>query len=187
LTLGAALVLIACGAPHQPPRHERLSDAAASFELAPARYDKPRPPIALVSGDGTALTLTSIGAASVVEGPLAFTERAPAVRGGASQVSGRLAPELIQRVVRANFAAMRRCYQEGLARQPSLQGRISVRFVIERDGKVANVATSGDLADDEVKRCVGRPHGRRPPLRGDDRPGLRRARPRRELLRPLTL
>jgi len=30
----------------------------------------------------------------------------------------------------------RRCYAEGLARNPNLEGRVSVRFVIGRDGSV---------------------------------------------------
>lgn len=49
---------------------------------------------------------------------------------------GRLAPELIQRVVREGFPAMRVCYEAGLGRDRKLAGRLAVRFVIERDGKV---------------------------------------------------
>jgi hypothetical protein len=53
-------------------------------------------------------------------------------------VNGRIPPELIQKVVRANFAEMRRCYEAGLARTPTLRGKITTKFVIARDGTVSS-------------------------------------------------
>ncbi|MBI5533049.1 MAG: AgmX/PglI C-terminal domain-containing protein [Deltaproteobacteria bacterium] len=76
---------------------------------------------------------------------------------GASTVSGRLPPEAIQRVVRASFGRFRFCYEKGLRANPSLAGRVSVRFVIARDGSVAAVGDAGsDLRDREVVQCVER-------------------------------
>ena len=81
--------------------------------------------------------------------------RAPQVRMGATSVSGRLPPEVIQRIVRQNYGRFRMCYEEGLARNPNLEGRVSVRFVIGRDGSVSNVANGGsDLPDNGVVQCV---------------------------------
>lgn len=70
--------------------------------------------------------------------------------------SGRLAPEVIKKVVRANNAKFRACYQEGLKKDPTLRGRVVTRFVIGPDGHVESAATSGDLKDDDVKECVAR-------------------------------
>ncbi len=79
----------------------------------------------------------------------------PQVRMGATQVSGRLPPEVIQRIVRQNFGRFRLCYENGLKNNPSLQGRVAVRFVIGRDGAVANVGNGGsDLPDAGVVGCV---------------------------------
>ena len=64
----------------------------------------------------------------------------PQVRMGATSVSGRLPPEVIQRIVRQNFGRFRLCYENGLRNNPNLQGRVAVRFVIGRDGAVSNVA-----------------------------------------------
>ena len=76
-------------------------------------------------------------------------------RCGESLVSGRLPPEAIQRIVRLNFGRIRLCYEKGLITNPNLQGRVSVRFVIGRDGAVSNVADGGsDLPDTGVKACV---------------------------------
>jgi hypothetical protein len=81
--------------------------------------------------------------------------RAPRVRMGATQVSGRLPPEVIQRIVRQNYGRFRMCFEQGLARNPNLEGRVAVRFVIGRDGSVSNVSNGGsDLPDSGVVSCV---------------------------------
>jgi Ca-activated chloride channel family protein len=83
--------------------------------------------------------------------------RPPRVRMGATHISGRLPPEVIQRIVRQNFGRFRGCYQQGLLRDAKLEGRVVVRFVIGRDGRVSKVkVTGGDLADEGVRSCVTR-------------------------------
>jgi len=80
---------------------------------------------------------------------------APKMRMGATTVSGRLPPEVIQRIVRQNFGRFRMCFEQGLVRNPNLEGRVSVRFVIGRDGAVSNVANGGsDLPDSQVISCI---------------------------------
>jgi hypothetical protein len=47
------------------------------------------------------------------------------------------------------------CYEQGLSRNPNLQGRVSARFVIGRDGSVSNASNGGsDLPDSAVVSCV---------------------------------
>ncbi|HKQ19765.1 MAG TPA: AgmX/PglI C-terminal domain-containing protein, partial [Candidatus Eisenbacteria bacterium] len=83
--------------------------------------------------------------------------RAPQVRMGATTVNGRLPPEVIQRIVRQNYGRFRLCYENGLRNNPNLQGRVSVRFVIGRDGAVSNVSNGGsDMPDAAVIQCVVR-------------------------------
>ncbi|NOU28543.1 MAG: AgmX/PglI C-terminal domain-containing protein [Polyangiaceae bacterium] len=82
------------------------------------------------------------------------------VRPGTVAVSGRLPPEVIQRIVRGSMPRMRRCYESGLARNPKLAGRVTTRFVIGRDGAVSQVIDGGsDLADKAVGECVRRAFG----------------------------
>jgi Ca-activated chloride channel family protein len=70
-------------------------------------------------------------------------------------VSGRLAPELIQRIVRSNYGRFRLCYEQGLVRNPSLEGRVVVRFIIDQSGSVAHATNSGStLPDSQVVQCV---------------------------------
>lgn len=77
-------------------------------------------------------------------------------------VHGKLSPEQIQAAVRAQFSVFRRCYEDGLRRDPTLQGLIVTKFVIGRDGRV-NDPSSGVvnpdrgkpiMPDREVVRCV---------------------------------
>ncbi len=76
---------------------------------------------------------------------------------GATSVSGRLPPEVIQRIVRQNFGRFRLCYENGLRNNPNLLGRVGVRFVIGRDGAISNVSNGGsDLPDGGVISCVVR-------------------------------
>ena len=81
---------------------------------------------------------------------------APRPRGmrmGATSVSGRLPPEVIQRIVRVNYDRLRRCYERGLAKKPDLTGRATTKFVINRSGKVSDAKTTGDLPQG-VLSCV---------------------------------
>jgi outer membrane biosynthesis protein TonB len=62
---------------------------------------------------------------------------------------------VIQRVVRQSFGRFRGCYEDGLRTNPNLEGRVTARFVIARDGSVATVQSGGtDLPDPRVVSCV---------------------------------
>ncbi len=78
----------------------------------------------------------------------------PGISGGASTVSGRRPPEVIQRKVRQNFGRFRLCYEDGLRRNPALKGKVSVTFVIKPDGRVGDAKATGDLPDKAVNECV---------------------------------
>jgi hypothetical protein len=83
--------------------------------------------------------------------------RVPQLRQGSTTVNGRLPPEVIQRIVRANFGRFRLCYENGMRTNPNLQGRVAVKFVIDRNGAVSTAADGGsDLPDQGVVGCVVR-------------------------------
>lgn len=87
----------------------------------------------------------------------AHTTTPPALRQGVVQVTGRLPPEVIQRIVRQNFGRFRLCYENGLRNNPSLSGRVAVKFIIDRSGAVSTSQDGGsDLPDQAVTACVVR-------------------------------
>ncbi|HEY2513961.1 MAG TPA: AgmX/PglI C-terminal domain-containing protein [Polyangiaceae bacterium] len=90
----------------------------------------------------------------------AHQTRSPSLRQGATQVNGRLPPEVIQRIVRQNFGRFRLCYENGLRTNPNLQGRVAIKFVIDRSGSVSTASDGGsDLPDQSVVSCVVRGFG----------------------------
>lgn len=117
-------------------------------------------------GDGTCIGVTCLGKGGFGGGPggwggsrgrLAGTHQSgsPIIRIARDvQVSGRLPGDVIQRIVRQNFGRFRQCYEVGLRSNPNLEGRVTARFVIGRDGAVSNVSAGGDLPDAKVSSCV---------------------------------
>jgi hypothetical protein len=83
----------------------------------------------------------------------------PSVRMGATSVSGRLPPEVIQRIVRQNFGRFRLCYENGLKNHPDLTGKVTVSFTIKNDGSVSDVKANTDMGDAAVASCVGKAFG----------------------------
>jgi hypothetical protein len=90
----------------------------------------------------------------------AHATKSPSLRQGATQVNGRLPPEVIQRIVRQNFGRFRLCYENGLRTNPNLAGRVQIKFVIDRSGSVSTSQDGGsDLPDQSVVSCVVRGFG----------------------------
>jgi hypothetical protein len=107
--------------------------------------------------------------ALVAAGALSMWVTACVSKSGASIVDGwlppgspdgRLEPDAIQAVVRADFDRMRECYEIALSKKPNLHGRVTSKFLINRNGAVARVADGGsDLPDHGVVQCVLREFG----------------------------
>ena len=83
--------------------------------------------------------------------------REPAARCGGDTLllrptAGRLAPTKIQTVLLDHFDEIRKCYADGLGRDPKLTGRVTARFVITREGTVDAVinAASDPIPPDAV-------------------------------------
>ncbi|MBK7394912.1 MAG: FHA domain-containing protein [Myxococcales bacterium] len=72
-----------------------------------------------------------------------------------TDIQGRLPPEVIKRIIRANFPRFRACYETGLKKDPGLKGTVSVRFIIDTTGAVESANLSGgSLSDGQVSGCV---------------------------------
>jgi hypothetical protein len=66
-------------------------------------------------------------------------------------------PDVIKRVVHDNYGRFESCYEVGLRSNKTLEGRVVIKFVIDRAGTVAFAADAGsDLPDDGVVACVVR-------------------------------
>lgn len=77
------------------------------------------------------------------------------VRGGAIRVTGKLAPEVVERVVRASFPKFRHCYETELVSNPKLDGQITLKIAIKANGEVERASEEqSTLADARVVSCV---------------------------------
>ncbi len=154
--------LVSCG-PARTPARKR---SAAAPGGAPPEETKDAIE-ALDSGVGTFGILGGVSNGGPLPtggpgGPAVPNRRvaSPSLRQGATQVNGRLPPEVIQRIVRQNFGRFRLCYENGLRSNPGLQGRVIVKFVIDHNGDVSTTADGGsDLPDQNVVSCVRRGFG----------------------------
>src|SRR5206468_2121858 len=85
-----------------------------------------------------------------------LTAAKPQLRAG-PPVTNYIPPEVIMRPIRARFHCFRKCYEQGLAENPRLGGRITVHFVVDRDGWVRTTKLNGtELADARVSECIVR-------------------------------
>jgi hypothetical protein len=82
----------------------------------------------------------------------------PKIKMGATSVTGRLPPEVIQRIVRQNFGRFRLCYENGLRTNAKLEGNVVIRFEIDPTGAVSttSVTKATTLSDKGVAACVER-------------------------------
>jgi hypothetical protein len=66
----------------------------------------------------------------------------------------RMPPEIIQRIVRANAERLRVCYQKNLSSSPNPRGRVTMTFIIDRDGTVSAAMGEQEHATTETANCV---------------------------------
>lgn len=65
--------------------------------------------------------------------------------------------ELVRRVVQEHAAQIRYCYEQALAVNPKLEGKVAIRWIINSDGRVSNaqvVAGTTTLDNTSVHRCM---------------------------------
>ncbi len=151
--------------PHPGPTTEgpTIDDAAMPLGIALTPAEDPRAPARGVAlkvrstiGHGEGLDDVGLvdGAHALL--PRTHVPRAPLLR-AASRARARIPPETIQRVVRQSFGRFRVCYEGALRRNPSLEGRVAVKFAIDPSGAVSVASDGGsDLPDEAVIDCVVR-------------------------------
>ncbi len=77
--------------------------------------------------------------------------------GGDPIIVGQLDRAVVDAVVRRHLANIRYCYQRELQREPTLTGKITVRFVIAGDGSVSSASTkSSTLGSPSVEHCINK-------------------------------
>jgi hypothetical protein len=81
--------------------------------------------------------------------------RTPSIHQGSLYVGEGIARDVVSSVVRQEFNSFKECYARGLEKNPNLSGRLAVRFVIDRQGRVTSLRDDGSAVPDRaVIACV---------------------------------
>jgi len=83
----------------------------------------------------------------------------PSISTGPAQVMGSVDKELIRRVIQEHAAQIRYCYEQRLAINPRLSGKVSIKWIINADGSASGAVIVHDsgsttLDDVEVHDCM---------------------------------
>jgi pSer/pThr/pTyr-binding forkhead associated (FHA) protein len=84
-------------------------------------------------------------------------ERDVSIQTGQVAVLGAIDKELIRRVIQEHASQIRYCYEQELQRDPKLEGKVVIRWIINADGHVSNPQVDGGgttLGNDAVHRCM---------------------------------
>ncbi len=83
--------------------------------------------------------------------------RVPSVRQAKAEVKGSLDKDIIRRIVRAHINEVRYCYNQGLVKNPSLSGKVTIDFTIDATGKVSTSSVASEtISDSKVSECIAK-------------------------------
>ncbi len=116
-------------------------------------------------GGGSAEGLGGLGVKGIGSGGSGYGQRAAmrgkggssalGVVGGSPIILGSLDRSLISDVIKRHMNQIRYCYQRELQKNPSLAGKVVMRFTIGVDGKVPKATTkTSTLSNSAVERCI---------------------------------
>lgn len=74
--------------------------------------------------------------------------------GGTAEIRGSLDKDIIRRVIRRNINQIKFCYDSELQKDPTLAGRVRIKFVIDQNGGVASSSPIGIGVSNIVDSCV---------------------------------
>src|SRR5690348_10466729 len=70
---------------------------------------------------------------------------------------GAIDPEAVRKVIRDHVPQVRWCYEQELASHPGVEGKLTIRWHIDADGRTSNASVQPDattIASEALVRCV---------------------------------
>ncbi len=163
LTAGQPTTVTLCFAPADVGRHERPSlgglGLIGSAESGVGGLGLGSGTELGLGGLGSGGSVGSGGSGSVTAGGLGSGSgrKVPTVRPSKAKVVGSLDKDIIRRIVRAHINEVRYCYNQGLARDPGLSGKVSIQFNISASGSVpVAVVADSTVKDANVSNCIAK-------------------------------
>jgi hypothetical protein len=141
VTVLAVLAVLALGA------SSCGGESARSASTPAMRVDIPPPPSATSSSPEK----TTPGSAPAT--PMAAPETKPDPQFCGGSCRGSPGPELVAAIGKRAKKA-HRCYDQGLAKDKTLRGRVTVKLVIGSDGRVCSAKADSEKSMEDVASCV---------------------------------
>ena len=151
-TFAVLLTAAACGGKPPDPKAPDTSAAAGAPSGSPTSTAEPA---ATAPPTTTTATLGNTGDQST-KIPAAPKGDAPKDGSKKGQEPGR-AREDIQAIIVARRDEARACYDEGLKKNPSIEGDLDIKWTIDPDGNVTDIAVDSSkstIRDDNVGNCI---------------------------------
>jgi TonB family protein len=83
--------------------------------------------------------------------------KVPRVKQAVAEVKGSLDKDIIRRIVRAHINEIRYCYNQGLVKDPKLEGKVTIQFTIGPAGSVpVAVVSDSTVSDEAVGMCAAK-------------------------------
>jgi len=84
------------------------------------------------------------------------SDRDVSIATGTATIQGAIDKELIRQVIKEHAAQIRFCYEEELAVNPKLTGKVAVKWTIDADGNASNatIVEGTTLASPKVHQCM---------------------------------
>lgn len=131
---------------------------AAKAEFSGARSDDASFAfLSCVKGLLAGWNLGKIDASAPVEVELRFSGAAGPRPADAAAREGAIDKEALRKILNANFDQIRGCYEQELALDHGLDGKVTLRWVVREDGSVARVEvdeTGTTLRNRKVEQCM---------------------------------
>lgn len=139
-----------------PPGVPRQLQASAEVAVLQSRLPSIAPAARTTPAPGTCLNQASlIGAVGTQIGSGQSTSRQPvAVEREEPTIEGPLDKASVDATVTRYMNQLQYCYQRTLNKEPDIQGRIAVTFVVARDGSVSSAETASTMGSAEVETCI---------------------------------
>lgn len=145
--LALASVLAGCTS-HGPEPLELEPYEPDPSRARPDAADAPRPVATAPAGPPSGLVLSA---------PPRRDGHRSTVKMQRPMVHGPVDRDVVRRIVRAHLDELHACYERGLARDPALQGQVTLLFAIDSRGEVASSEVDAtSLSDGRVAPCMAR-------------------------------
>ena len=87
--------------------------------------------------------------------PMPEKTKGPKITPGSAAIMGSLSAKVIKRVIKKNYNQYKYCYEKQLVQDPTLEGKVTLKFIIAADGKVSQASViESTIKSKSLETCM---------------------------------